>query len=129
GFMAGIGLRIPLQVEAKRAAVREAAARQSAASARRASAELAGEAELEDAIGNLEGARAVFAVAHDSLVPQANAAYEAALVAYSQGRAADITAVLDAHHRVRGPRLDLLRSEVEQHGQLARIERLIGGAP
>jgi len=129
GFMAGFGVKIPLQVDAKRAMIREASAKLSAASARRASAELAGEAELEEAIGNLAGARAIGRVARDSLVPQADAAFQAALLAYEQRRAADITAVLDAHHRVREARLELLKSEVEQRRQLARIERLIGGAP
>ena len=129
GFMAGIAVKVPLQVEARRAMVREAAARLSAASARRTAAERAAEAELEEAIGNLQGASGVLRVARESLIPQAEAAYQAALVAYGQGRAADISAVLDAHHRVRDARLDLVKAEVEQQRQLARIERLIGGAP
>lgn len=129
GFMAGFGVKIPLQADAKRAMIREASAKLSAATARRASAELAGEAELEEAIANLTGARSVGQVARDSLVPQADAAYRAALLAYEQRRAADITAVLDAHHRVREARLELLKAEVEERRQLSRIERLIGGSP
>jgi len=129
GFMAGLGVRIPLQVDAKRATIREASARLNAAAARRAAAERTGEADLEEAIAGLAGARAIGLVARDSLVPQAEAAYQAAVLAYQQRRTADITAVLDAHHRVREARLELLRAEVDQRRQLARIERLIGGSP
>jgi outer membrane protein, heavy metal efflux system len=129
GFMAGIGVRIPLQLEARRAAIREAGAKANAAAARRAAAERSGEAELEEAIGNLASARAIDRLASESLVPLADAAYQAALLAYAQGRAAEITAVLDAHHRVREARLEALKAAVEQRRQLARIERLIGGAP
>lgn len=129
GFMAGFGVKIPLQVDAKRAVIREATAKLSAAMARRAAAERAGEAELEAAIGNLNGARNIGRVARESLVPQADAAYSASLLAYGQGRAADISAVLDAHQRLREARIEALKAEVEQQRQLARIERLIGGAP
>jgi outer membrane protein, heavy metal efflux system len=129
GFMAGIGVRIPLQHDARRAIIREASAKLSAATLRRNAAELAAEVELEESIGNLLGARAIGRVAREGLVPQADAAFRAALLAYEQRRAADISAVLDAHHRVREARLEALKAEVEQRRQLARIEQLIGGAP
>jgi len=128
-FMAGIGVRIPLQVGLRRANERAAAERQAAASARRIDAERTAEAELDEALAALAAARAIEATARDRLLPQAEAAYQAALLAFERGRTIAIDAVLDASRRVLEARIEALRAEVEQRRQLARVERLVGGMP
>lgn len=128
-FMAGIGVRVPLQAGLRRANARAAAEQQAAATARRSNAARIAEAELDEALAALVAARAIERTARDSLLPQAEAAYRASLVAFERTQVAGIDAVLDASRRVLDARLEALKAEVEQQRQLARIERLIGGAP
>ncbi|MBM3490060.1 MAG: TolC family protein [Alphaproteobacteria bacterium] len=125
-LMAGIGVRLPIQLGLRRASER-AATERLAAAARLTNLARNAEAELDEALAALAAARAVEATVRDSLLPQAEAAYRLALLAFERGRAADIDAVLDTSRRLLEARLEALKAEVEQRRQLARIERLVGG--
>ena len=126
GFLASVGIKIPLQRGPKEAGEREAGARLGAAERDLDAATAEIEGDLAEAIANLNAARQTRALLRDRLLPQQDAAYRSLVAGYAQGRG-ELAAVLDAEHRLHDTNLELLRVGSDAQTALAAIERLIGG--
>jgi outer membrane protein TolC len=127
GFMASVGIRVPLQWGLREAQSREAIARAGAARSRLDASILQLQSSLEDALAGLAATRQTEALLTTSLRPQTEAAYRSALSGYQLGRG-DLTSVLEAAHRTQEVRLELLKVQAEEQALLADIERVIGGS-
>lgn len=118
-------MNLPLQQGSRRAQEREAQALASAATARRDAVAARLQGELSDSLASLEAARAIERLTRDSLQPQAEVNYQAALAAYENGRV-DFATLLEAQRQIRRNRLEILKAQVEARSRLADIERLLG---
>lgn len=125
GYTATLGLKIPLQWGVKEAGEREAAAKLAAAKERATQLEADIGADLEQALAALAAARRTADLTRKQLIPQLMAAHKAALALYGRDQG-NLTAVLDAEHRIHQAELDLLRADDDAQTALAAIERLIG---
>lgn len=116
---------IPLQQETRRAREREAAAMARAAEARK----LALRNELLNRLNETRIAYETLSKQHillvDTLLPQAELAYQSALAGYQTGKV-DFANVLDAQRQVRKVRLDIVKIELDRYLQLVELERLTG---
>jgi outer membrane protein, heavy metal efflux system len=126
GFMASVGIRVPLQWGLREAQSREAIARAGAARSRLEASLLELQSSLENALAGLAATRQTETLLTTNLRPQTEAAYRSALSGYQLGRG-DLTAVLEAARRTQEVRLELLKVQAEEQALLADIERVIGG--
>jgi cobalt-zinc-cadmium efflux system outer membrane protein len=126
GYMAEIGMRVPLQWGLHEAQQREAAAQVGAAQARRQALELQIQSELGEFVADLAGSRKTADLIRMQLLPQSQALLRSGVAGYGLGRA-ELVDVLRAEHDLANLRIELLGAEFDQHRQLAAIERLIGG--
>ncbi|MGE0270249.1 MAG: TolC family protein [Alphaproteobacteria bacterium] len=126
GYMASIGLKVPLQWGVREAQAREAVAKQGAAKSKLETAVLEVQAGLEEAAAGLEAARRMETLLATGLRPQTEAGYRSALAAYQNGRG-DLTAVLEAANRLQEVQLEILKVQAEQRLLIADIERAVGG--
>ena len=126
GYLAEIGLRVPLQWGLHEAQQREAAAQVGAAQARRQAQELQIQGELGEFTADLAGSRKTADLIRTQLLPQSQALLRSGVAGYSLGRA-ELVDVLRAEHDLANLRIELLSAEFDQQRQLAAIERLIGG--
>jgi cobalt-zinc-cadmium efflux system outer membrane protein len=120
-------ISIPLQQETRRSAEREAQAMQRAAEARREGVANALLGDLGQAWVGFDAAGRRLRLVADSLLPQAEVAFQSALAAYQNGRV-DFATLLDALRQIGRTRLDLIRLETERFVRHAEIERLLGDA-
>jgi len=126
GYLAEIGLRVPLQWGLHEAQQREAAAQVGAAQARRQAQELQIQGELGEFTADLAGSRKTADLIRTQLLPQSQALLRSGVAGYGLGRA-ELVDVLRAEHDLANLRIELLSAEFDQQRQLAAIERLIGG--
>jgi outer membrane protein, heavy metal efflux system len=126
GYLAEIGLRVPLQWGLHEAQQREAAAQVGAAQARRQGQELQIQSELGEFAADLAGSRKTGDLIRSQLLPQSQALLRSGIAGYGLGRA-ELVDVLRAEHDLADQRIELLSAEFDQQRQLAAIERLIGG--
>jgi outer membrane protein, heavy metal efflux system len=126
GYLAEIGLRVPLQWGLHEAQQREAAAQVGAAQARRQAQELQIQSELGEFVADLAGSRKTGDLIRTQLLPQSQALLRSGVAGYGLGRA-ELVDVLRAEHDLADLRIELLSAEFDQQRQLAAIERLIGG--
>jgi outer membrane protein, heavy metal efflux system len=126
GYLAEIGLRVPLQWGLHDAQQREAAAQVGAAQARRQALELQIQSELGEFLADLAGSRKTGDLIRTQLLPQSQALLRSGVAGYGLGRA-ELVDVLSAEHDLANLRIELLSAEFDQQRQLAAIERLIGG--
>jgi outer membrane protein, heavy metal efflux system len=126
GYLAEIGLRVPLQWGLREAQQREAAAQVGAAQARRQGVELQIQSELGEFVADLAGSRKTADLIRTQLLPQSQALLRSGIAGYGLGRA-ELVGVLRAEHDLADQRIELLSAEFDQQRQLAAIERLIGG--
>lgn len=126
GYVAEIGLRVPLQWGLHQAQQREAAAQVGAAQARRQALELQIQGELGEFVADLAGSRKTGDLIRTQLLPQSQALLRSGVAGYGLGRA-ELVDVLRAEHDLANLRIELLSAEFDQQRQLAAIERLIGG--
>jgi cobalt-zinc-cadmium efflux system outer membrane protein len=126
GYMAGIGLKVPLQWGLHEAQQREASAQLSATQARRQALELQIQGELGEAAADLAGSRKTGDLIRTQLLPQSEALLRSGVAGYGLGKA-ELADVLRAEHDLANLRIELLNNEFDQQRQLAMIERLIGG--
>jgi outer membrane protein, heavy metal efflux system len=126
GYLAEIGLRVPLQWGLHDAQQREAAAQVGAAQARRQALELQIQGELGEFLADLAGSRRTGDLIRTQLLPQSQALLHSGVEGYGLGRA-ELVDVLSAEHDLANLRIELLSAEFDQQRQLAAIERLIGG--
>ena len=125
GYLAEIGLRVPLQWGLHDAQQREAAAQVGAAQARRQALELQIQSELGEFLADLAGSRKTGDLIRTQLLPQSQALLRAGVAGYGLGRA-ELADILRAEHDLADQRIELLNTEFDQQRQLAAIERLIG---
>ena len=118
-------MNIPLQQGSRRSQEREAQALVAAAQSRRDAVQTQLLSELSLNIAALDAARRSETLARDSLTPQSELNYQAALAAYENGKL-DFAALLEAQRQIRRARLEELKARVEAQMRLADIERLIG---
>src|SRR6202048_467599 len=126
GYLAEIGLRVPLQWGMHEAQQREAAAQVGAAQARRQAQELQIQGELGAFSADLAGSRKTGDLIRTQLLPQSQALLRSGIEGYGLGRA-ELVDVLRAEHDLANLRIELLSAEFDQQRQLAAIDRLIGG--
>jgi cobalt-zinc-cadmium efflux system outer membrane protein len=127
GYLATVGIRVPLQWGLREAQQREAGAQLGAAENRRQGVELQIQSALGEAAANLAGNRRMVELIRTQLLPQSEALLRSGIASYSLGRA-ELPDVLRAEHDLADLRIELLGAEFEQQRQLAAIERLIGDA-
>lgn len=118
-------INLPLQQGSRRAQEREAEASVNAAQARRQSLQQQAQAELADNLTSLANAHRQETLVANSLLPQAELTWQAALGAYQNGKV-DFATVLDAQRQIRKARQDVLKYRSEGQQRLADIERLLG---
>jgi cobalt-zinc-cadmium efflux system outer membrane protein len=126
GYLAEIGLRVPLQWGLHEAQQREAAAQLGATQARRQGLELQIQSDLGAFAADLAGSRKTADLIRTQLLPQSQALLRSGTAGYGLGRA-ELVDVLRAEHDLADLRIELLNAEFDQQRQLAAIERLIGG--
>jgi outer membrane protein TolC len=126
GYLAEIGLRVPLQWGLHEAQQREAAAQLGATQARRQGLELQIQSDLGAFTADLAGSRKTADLIRTQLLPQSQALLRSGTAGYGLGRA-ELVDVLRAEHDLADLRIELLNAEFDQQRQLAAIERLIGG--
>jgi len=126
GYLAEIGLRVPLQWGLHEAQQREAAAQVGAAQARRQAQELQIQGELGEFLADLAGTRKTADLIRTQFLPQSQALLRSGVAGYGLGRA-ELVDVLRAEHDLANLRIELLSAEFDGQRQLAAIERLIGG--
>jgi len=120
-----VELNIPLQQASRRAQERESEALLSAARARREAAANQVLADLSENVSALEAARRSETLSRDSLLPQAELTFQAALAAYETGKV-DFATLLDAQRQIRQARLNQIKAQAEGQVRLAEIERILG---
>src|SRR6266851_5530968 len=97
GYMAGIGLKLPLQWGLHEAQQREAGAQLSAAQARRQALELQIQGELGEVAAALAGSRKTGDLIRTQLLPQSEALLRSGVAGYGLGKA-ELADVLRAEH-------------------------------
>lgn len=120
-----VEFNIPLQQGSRRSQEREAQSLLAAAESRRESAYNQLLADLAESLSALESTRRSESLARDSLLPQSELTFKAALAGYETGKV-DFATLLDAQRQIRNARLNLLKSQGEMQFRLAEIERLLG---
>jgi outer membrane protein, heavy metal efflux system len=118
-------VNIPLQQSSRRAQEREAEAMVSAARARREATANQVLADLAENLSALDAARRTETITANSLAPQADLTYQAALAGYENGKV-DFATLLDAHRQIHMARQNLIKAQAEAQARLADIERLLG---
>jgi cobalt-zinc-cadmium efflux system outer membrane protein len=126
GYIASIGVKVPLQWGLHEGQVRDAAAQADAARLRRDAVEQQIQGDIAEAAAALEAGRRSADLTRQRLIPQANAALQSAIADYSVGKL-ELTAVLQAERELVAACIELLSTELDQQRQLAAIERLVGG--
>lgn len=118
-------INIPLQQSARRAQERAAEAAVSAAQARLEASANELVADLAENLAGLDAARRSEALAADSLLPQSELTFRAAIAGYENGKL-DFATLLDAQRQIRLAKQTLLRASAESRIRLAEIERIVG---
>ena len=118
-------LNIPLQQSARRAREREAEHMADAADARVDAALAALEGRIGEAWAGFESSRDKARLLRSTLLPQAEAAYQAAEAGYETGRV-NFNTLIEAERLILRTRLALLDAEVERFIRVVDIEQLIG---
>ena len=126
GYIASIGVRVPLQWGLHESQVRDAVAQADAARLRRDAVDQQIQGDIAEAAAALEASRRTADLTRQRLIPQANAALRSAIADYSVGKL-DLVVVLQAERDLVAARIELLSTELDQQRQLAAIERLVGG--
>jgi len=116
---------LPLQQESLRSQEREAVAMLAAAESRREATENQLLSDLAENLSELDAAGRLEDLARNSLLPQAELTYKAALAGYETGKL-DFATLLDAQRQIRKAKLDALKAQAEAQRRLAEIERLLG---
>lgn len=118
-------LNIPLQQSSRRAQEREAEAMLSAAKSRKDATRNQVLAQLAENLSALEAARRTEMLLTDSLLPQAELTYKAALASYENGKV-DFATLLDAQRQIRMAKQNRIKAQADAQARLAEIERLLG---
>lgn len=118
-------MNIPLQQAPRRAQEREAQAMLAAAQSRKEATANQVLAELSENLSALDAARRTEMLLANSLLPQAELTYRAALASYETGKV-DFATLLDAQRQIRMAKQNQIKAQAEAQARLAEIERLLG---
>ena len=118
-------MTIPLQQESRRWQEREAESMVAAARSRKEAAVNRLTGELFENLAGLQAAQRIEILSTTSLLPQAEATLQAALVGYETGKV-DFATLLDAQRQIRKSKQDRLKAQGDAQSRLAAIERLLG---
>jgi outer membrane protein TolC len=120
-----VEVNIPLQQSSRRSQEREAKAMLSAAQARKEATTNQVLGELAENLASVEAARRSAALIADSLLPQAEFTFQAALPGYENGKL-DFATLLDAQRQIRQAKQNLIKAQTDAQMRLADIEKLLG---
>ena len=120
-----VELNIPLQQSSRRSQERESESMLNAARSRKEATTNQVSAELAEALSGIEAARRTENLLTNSLLPQAELTFKAALAGYETGKV-DFATLLDSQRQIRQARQDQLKAQVDAQMRLAEIERLLG---
>lgn len=120
-----VEMNIPLQQQPRRAQERETEATLSAARSRKEGAVNQLLSDLAEGALSLDAARRLEILAATSLLPQAEASFQAALAGYQNGKV-DFATLLDVQRQIFKARLEMLKAQADAQVRLAEIERLLG---
>lgn len=126
GYMASIGVKLPLQWGLHESLSREAAARIGAAQERLRGLEQQLAGQLADAVAGLASSRRTIDLIRTRHLPQSEALLRSGTAAYGFGKV-QLAEVLIAEHDFADIRRQLLGAEFDAQRQLAAIEHIIGG--
>lgn len=118
-------MNIPLQQQARRNQELEAGAMLAATQQRAQALAVQLSGEMQEAVAGYDAAHAREQLLRSTLVPQAEATFNAALASYQTGKV-DFATLLDAQRAIRTARMDQLKARVELDERLSEIERLTG---
>ena len=118
-------VNIPLQQSSRRSQERESESMLNAARSRKEATTNQVSAELAEALSGIEAARRTENLLTNSLLPQAELTFKAALAGYETGKV-DFATLLDAQRQIRQARQNQLKAQVDAQMRLAEIERLLG---
>lgn len=122
-----MGLKVPLQYEAKDAEQRAASSKFGAAQARNDAIRIRLDGDVAEAWFGLEAVRKAIRIYERRQLPPARLSVETARTGFQAGTT-DLAAVFEAEKRLRAVELELLALEVEEQGKYAELERLAGGS-
>jgi outer membrane protein TolC len=122
-----VGLKAPIQYEAKDAEQRASAARLGAAQARSDAIRLRLEGDIADAWFGFEAVRKAIRIYEQRQLPPAQLSVDTARLGFQAG-STDLSTLLDVERRLRVIQLELLKLKVEQQARYAELERLAGGS-
>jgi len=125
GFAVTVGMNIPVPWGREASGQQVAAANLGGAKQRYDAALRDVEAALGEATARIEAAQQTAQLLRAESLPQARAAAQAMLAAYSQGRGS-LADSIDAERRIRSTELAVLQAELDEQISRAAIERLIG---
>ena len=118
-------VNIPLQQSSRRSQERESESMLNAARSRKEATTNQVSAELAEALSGIEAARRTENLLTNSLLPQAELTFKAALAGYETGKV-DFATLLDSQRQIRQARQNQLKAQVDAQMRLAEIERLLG---
>ncbi|MDP3671419.1 MAG: TolC family protein [Telluria sp.] len=124
-WMLMVELNIPLQQSTRRSQEREAHAMLAAARSRQEATGNQVLAELSENVSGLDAARRTEAAIANSLLPQAELTFQAALASYENGKV-DFATLLDAQRQIRQARQSQIKVQAQGQTRLADIERILG---
>ena len=122
-----MGLKVPLQYEAKDAEQRAASSKLGAAQARSDAIRIRLDGDVAEAWFGFEAVRKAIRIYERRQLPPARLSVETARTGFAAGTT-DLSGVLDAERRLRMVQLELLKLEVERQAKYAELERLAGGS-
>lgn len=122
-----LGVKVPLQYEAKDAEQRAASASLGAAQARNDALRIRLDGEVAEAWYRLEAVRKAIKIFEQRQLPPARLSVETARSGFDAGTT-PLATLLESERRLRAVELELLALRVEEQSKYADLERLAGGA-
>jgi len=120
-----VEVNIPIRFDTRRAQESEAGAMLSAAKERQQSISNQVTGDLQQSLLAYEAANRQERLITDTLMPQADLTFRAALAGYEAGKV-DFATLLDAQRSIKRARQDKLKAQVEQELRITEIEKMVG---
>lgn len=120
-----VEMNIPLQQSSRRAQERESESLVDAARSRQEATANQVLSELSENLAALDAARRSESLTADSLLPQAELTFQAALAGYENGKV-DFATLLDAQRQIRQAKQNQIKAQAEGQVRLGEIERILG---
>jgi outer membrane protein TolC len=120
-----VEVNIPLQQSSRRSQEREAEAMLAAVRTRKEAVANQILAELSENLSALDAARRTEMAIANSLLPQAELTFKAALASYENGKV-DFVTLLEAQRQIRQAKQNQIKAQAEGQARLAEIERILG---